>query len=62
MKQLQLTKILDKLQIVLEEKELFLISFLFNLSLYKKLEKELHEKRKEMANIIETANTAYEDR
>jgi hypothetical protein len=30
--------------------------------LYKKLEKELHEKRKEMANIIETANTAYEDR
>ena len=31
-------------------------------SLYKKLEKELHEKRKEMANIIETANTAYEER
>ena len=62
MKQLQLTKILDKLQIVLEEKDLFLISFLFYLSLYKKLEKELHEKRKEMANIIETANTAYEDR
>jgi len=30
--------------------------------LYKKLERELHEKRKEMANIIETANTAYEDR
>lgn len=30
--------------------------------LYKKLEKELHEKRKEMANIIETANTAYEER
>ena len=26
------------------------------------MEKELHEKRKEMANIIETANTAYEDR
>ena len=31
-------------------------------NLYKKLEKELHEKRKEMANIIETANTAYEER
>jgi hypothetical protein len=31
-------------------------------SLYKKLEKELHEKRKEMANIIEHANTAYEER
>ena len=30
--------------------------------MYKKLEKELHEKRKEMANIIETSNTAYEDR
>jgi exonuclease VII small subunit len=28
-------------------------------NLYKKLEKELHEKRKEMANIIEKANTAY---
>ena len=27
-----------------------------------KLEKELHEKRKEMANIIEKANTAYEER
>jgi len=43
-------------------------------NLYKKLEKELHEKRKvksyffnlcfvqEMADIIETANTAYEER
>lgn len=31
-------------------------------NLYKKLEKELHEKRKEMANIIEKANTAYEER
>ncbi|EAR91604.3 outer dynein arm docking complex protein oda protein (macronuclear) [Tetrahymena thermophila SB210] len=31
-------------------------------NLYKKLEKELHEKRKQMANIIETANTAYEER
>lgn len=30
--------------------------------MYKKLEKELHEKRKEMANIIEHANTAYEER
>jgi len=36
--------------------------YFFLSSLYKKLEKELHEKRKEMANIIETANTAYEDR
>ncbi len=26
------------------------------------MEKELHEKRKEMAMIIEVANTAYEDR
>lgn len=26
------------------------------------MEKELHEKRKEMANIIEHANTAYEER
>jgi len=31
-------------------------------NLYKKLEKELHEKRKNMADIIESANTAYEDR
>jgi coiled-coil domain-containing protein 63/114 len=31
-------------------------------NLYKKLEKELHEKRKNFANVIETANTAYEDR
>jgi hypothetical protein len=38
------------------------IYFYFVFSLYKKLEKELHEKRKEMANIIETANTAYEER
>ena len=30
--------------------------------MYKKLEKELHEKRKNMASIIESANTAYEDR
>ena len=45
-----------------EEKELFSISNSLISSLYKKLEKELHEKRKEMANIIETANTAYEDR
>jgi len=33
-----------------------------NFSLYKKLEKELHEKRKNMASIIESANTAYEER
>ena len=31
-------------------------------NIYKKLEKELHDKRKEMANIIELANSAYEDR
>jgi chromosome segregation ATPase len=31
-------------------------------NLYKKLEKELHEKRKKMANIIESANSAYEER
>ncbi|CAG9318865.1 unnamed protein product [Blepharisma stoltei] len=30
--------------------------------IYQKLEKELHNKRKEMANIIEAANSAYEDR
>ena len=30
--------------------------------MYKKLEKELHEKRKKMANIIESANSAYEER
>ena len=38
------------------------IEFNNYISLYKKLEKELHEKRKEMASIIEVANTAYEDR
>jgi len=38
------------------------IFFLIKKSLYKKLEKELHEKRKQMANIIEQANTAYEER
>jgi coiled-coil domain-containing protein 63/114 len=31
-------------------------------NLYRKLEKELHDKRKKMAEIIETANNAYEDR
>jgi uncharacterized coiled-coil DUF342 family protein len=31
-------------------------------NLYKKLEGELHEKRKKMADIIEKANNAYEDR
>jgi len=31
-------------------------------NIYKKLEKELHKKREEMANIIEVANTAYEQR
>lgn len=31
-------------------------------NLYKKLEKELHEKRKKMADIIEKANNAYEER
>eukprot|EP01017_Pseudomicrothorax_dubius_P048784 TRINITY_DN8950_c0_g3_i4.p1 TRINITY_DN8950_c0_g3~~TRINITY_DN8950_c0_g3_i4.p1 ORF type:complete len:476 (+),score=174.56 TRINITY_DN8950_c0_g3_i4:212-1639(+) len=31
-------------------------------NLYKKLERELHEKRKHMADIIESANTAYEER
>ena len=31
-------------------------------SIYQKLEKELQDKRKEMANIIEAANAAYEDR
>ena len=31
-------------------------------SLYNKLEKELHEKRKEMADIIEKANYSYEQR
>eukprot|EP00742_Colponemidia_sp_Colp-10_P000533 GILJ01000580.1.p1 GENE.GILJ01000580.1~~GILJ01000580.1.p1 ORF type:complete len:574 (-),score=156.25 GILJ01000580.1:1098-2819(-) len=31
-------------------------------NIYKKLEKELHEKKKEMANIIEIANSAYEAR
>jgi len=31
-------------------------------NLYQKLEKELHEKRKKMADIIERANTAYEER
>jgi hypothetical protein len=48
-------------------KELFLISkneilFINEKSLYKKLEKELHEKRKKMAAIIESANSAYEER
>jgi len=58
---LQLTKISAKASTVSEENGSFLTSNPF-ISLYKKLEKELHEKRKEMANIIETANTAYEDR
>lgn len=31
-------------------------------NLYKKLENQLHEKRKKMADIIEKANNAYEDR
>lgn len=31
-------------------------------NLYQKLEGELHEKRKKMADIIEKANNAYEDR
>lgn len=31
-------------------------------NIYRKLEKELHSKREKMANIIETANTAYEQR
>ena len=31
-------------------------------NIYQKLEKELHDRRKEMANIIEAANSAYEDR
>jgi chromosome segregation ATPase len=31
-------------------------------NIYRKLEKELHSKRERMANIIETANTAYEQR
>lgn len=31
-------------------------------NLYKKLEKQLHEKRKKMADIIEKANNAYEER
>lgn len=31
-------------------------------NIYRKLEKELHSKREKMANIIETANTAYEKR
>jgi hypothetical protein len=29
---------------------------------YKKLEKELHNKRKDMTNIIEIENSAYEER
>ena len=62
MKLLLSTKILDKLLTVSVEKESFSTSKYHKISLYKKLEKELHEKRKEMANIIETANTAYEDR
>ena len=31
-------------------------------NVYKKMEKELHEKKKEMANIIEISNIAYEAR
>lgn len=31
-------------------------------NLYQKLEKELHGKRKKMADIIEKANSAYEER
>lgn len=31
-------------------------------NIYRKLEKELHNKRKDMANIIEIANSAYEER
>jgi hypothetical protein len=31
-------------------------------NIYRKLEKELHKKREEMANIIEIANSAYEER
>ena len=31
-------------------------------NIYWKLEKELHHKREEMANIIEVANSAYEER
>jgi len=30
-------------------------------NIYRKLEKELHNKREEMANIIEIANSAYEE-
>jgi hypothetical protein len=29
-------------------------------NVYKKMERELHEKKKEMANIIEISNIAYE--
>ena len=31
-------------------------------NIYRKLEKELHHKWEEMANIIEVANSAYEER
>ena len=31
-------------------------------NIYRKLEKELHEKKKQMANIIELSNRAYEQR
>ena len=31
-------------------------------NIYRKLEKELHEKKKQMANIIEISNQAYEAR
>lgn len=31
-------------------------------NIYKKMEKELHEKKKEMAKIIESSNAAYEER
>jgi len=30
--------------------------------IYKKLEKELHDKRKDMANYIAISNVAYEER
>lgn len=31
-------------------------------TLYKKMEKELHDKKREMANVIEISNIAYEAR
>lgn len=45
-------KLIDKLR---REKGVFQ-------TLYHKLEKELNEKRKQMANIIEKANQSYEER